>query len=110
LRVGRFLRAAGVSTILVNEVHNITGDFQATEERTSNLADNIVFLRHVEYGGEMRKVIGALKMRTSDFEHTLRELEITADGISVGDPLPQLRGILTGTPEWESAPDEHGAS
>ncbi|MGM0446812.1 MAG: ATPase domain-containing protein [Methanobacteriota archaeon] len=100
LRIGRFLRAAGVSTILVNEVSNITGDFHATEERTSNLADNIIFLRHVEYRGKMRKVIGTLKMRTSDFERSLRELEITPDGIRVGEPLPQLRGILTGTPEW----------
>lgn len=100
LRVGRYLRAVGVSTILVNEVHNITGDFRATEERTSNLADNLVFLRHVEYQGELRKVIGSLKMRTSDFEHSLRELTITADGIEVGDPLPELRGILTGTPDW----------
>ena len=100
LRIGRFLRAAGVSTILVNEVHNITGTFHATEERTSNLADNIIFLRHVEYRGEMRKVIGTLKMRTSDFERSLRELEITTDGIRVGEPLPQLRGILTGTPDW----------
>ncbi|MFC7072545.1 gas vesicle protein GvpD [Halovenus rubra] len=106
LRVGRFLRAVGVSTFLINEVHNITGDFQATEERTSNLADNIVFLRHVEYGGEMRKVIGTLKMRTSDFERSLRELEITKDGIQVGDPLPQLRGILTGTPEWNPSGSE----
>lgn len=106
LRVGRFLRAAGVSTFILNEVHNITGDFQATEERTSNLADNIIFLRHVEYSGEMRKVIGTLKMRTSDFERSLRELEITADGIRVGDPLPQLRGILTGTPEWNQSTTE----
>lgn len=103
LRIGRFLRAAGVSTILVNEVHNITGEFHATEERTSNLADNIVFLRHVEYRGEMRKVIGTLKMRTSDFERRLREFEITADGIRLGEPLPQLRGILTGTPDWDDS-------
>ena len=103
LRVGRFLRAAGISTILVNEIHNITGEFRATEERTSNLADNIVFLRHVEYRGEMRKVVGTLKMRTSDFERSLRELEITEEGIRVGEPLPQLRGILTGTPEWTAA-------
>ena len=107
LRIGRFLRAAGVSTVLVNEVHNITGDFHATEERTSNLADAIVFLRHVEYRGEIRKVIGTLKMRTSDFERSLRELEITADGVRVGEPLPQLRGILTGTPDWSDDPDGH---
>ncbi|MEZ3164952.1 ATPase domain-containing protein [Halorubrum sp. RMP-47] len=100
LRVGRFLRSAGITTLLVNEVHNITGNFQVSEERTSNLADNIVFLRHVEYRGEMRKVIGTLKMRTSNFERSLRELEITSNGIRVGEPLPQLRGILTGTPDW----------
>jgi circadian clock protein KaiC len=106
LRIGRYLRAVGVTTFILNEVHNITGDFQATEERTSNLADNIVFLRHVEYRGEMRKVVGTLKMRTSDFERSLRELKITDAGIEVGGPLPELRGILTGTPEWHSPPDE----
>jgi len=117
LRVGRFLRAAAVSTILVNETHAITGNFQATEDRTSNLADNIVFLRHIEYcgevgkvigtyRGEVEKVIGTVKMRTSDFERTLRELEITADGIQIGDPLQQLCGILTGTPAWEPTAEE----
>ncbi|MFT4931317.1 MAG: circadian clock protein KaiC [Natronomonas sp.] len=100
LRLGRYLRSKGVSTIITNEVHNITGEFRATEEQTSNLADNILFLRHVEYRGEMRKVIGVLKMRTSDFERTLRELEITEHGLKVGEPLPDVRGILTGTPEF----------
>ena len=109
LRIGRFLRAAGVSTVLINEIHNITGEFHATEERASNLADNIIFLRHVEYRGEMRKVIGTLKMRTSDFERQLREFEITADGIRVGEPLPQLRGILTGTPDWDDTDGRDGA-
>ena len=106
LRLGRYLRSHGVSTIITNEVHNVTGEFRATEEHTSNLADNIVFLRHVEYDGEMRKVIGVLKMRTSDFERTLRELEITEHGLKVGDPLPGMRGILTGTPEL--AGEAHG--
>ncbi|MEF8757044.1 MAG: ATPase domain-containing protein [Halobacteriales archaeon] len=99
LRLGRYLRSRGVSTIVTNEVHNVTGEFRATEEQTSNLADNIVFLRHVEFDGEIRKVIGVLKMRTSDFERTLRQLEITEHGLKVGEPLPGMRGILTGTPE-----------
>ncbi len=99
LRLGRYLRSHGVTTILTNEVHNVTGEFRATEEHNSNLADNIVFLRHIEYRGEIRKVIGVLKMRTSEFERTLRELEITEHGLKVGEPLPNVRGILTGTPE-----------
>jgi circadian clock protein KaiC len=101
VRIGRYLRSQGVTTIIPHEVHSVTGTFKATEHGTSNLADTILFIRHVEYKGELRKVIGTLKMRTSDFGRSLRELEITEYGLKVGEPLPQLRGILTGTPDWD---------
>jgi circadian clock protein KaiC len=100
VRLGRYLRKMNVTGIITNEVHQITGSFRATEQNISHLADTIVILRHVEYKGELRKVLGVLKKRTSDYEPRLRELEITADGLAVGDPLTELRGILTGTPEW----------
>jgi circadian clock protein KaiC len=53
----------------------------------------------------MRKAIGVLKKRLSDFENTLRELEITCYGIKVGRPLTNLRGILSGTPTFRDDPD-----
>ena len=62
----------------------------------SGLADNIVFLRYLEMAGEMRRAIGVLKKRTSSFEKTLREFEITSYGLKVGEPLTGLRGILSG--------------
>ena len=46
--------------------------------------------------GELRRTIGVLKKRMSDFEKTLREFEITRYGIKVGKPLTHLRGLLTG--------------
>ncbi|MFB6152913.1 MAG: ATPase domain-containing protein [Halodesulfurarchaeum sp.] len=106
MRIGRYLRSEGVTTLFTYEIHDITGTFQVTEEGTSNLADTIIFIRHVEYKGELRKVIGTLKMRTSDFERSLRQLEITEHGLSVGDPLPHLRGILSGTPNWNDVSNE----
>lgn len=99
VKIGRYLRNMNVTGIMTNEVYQITGEFRATEQRVSHLADSIVILRHVEYRGELRKVIGVLKMRTSDFEPGLRMLEITDDGLVVGDPIPELQGILTGTPD-----------
>lgn len=98
--LNRYLKNMGVTVLLLDEVSNITGEFQATNVGISYLADNIVFLRHLELRGEMRKVIGVLKMRTSDFERSLREFEITEHGITVGEPLTHLRGILNGTPHW----------
>ncbi len=105
VKIGRYLRNMGVTGLVTNEVHNITGEFRATDQGMSYLADNIVVLRHVEYKGSLRKVIGVLKMRTSDYENQLRELEITEHGLRVGEPLPELRGILTGTPTWDDNGD-----
>ena len=96
----KYLQNVGVTVILVNETESITGDFHVTEIGISYLADNIVFLRYLEVQGEMRKAIGVLKKRLSDFERTLRELDITSEGIRVGQPLTQLRGLLSGIPEW----------
>ena len=100
VNIGRYLRNMNVTGLVTNEVHGITGEFRATERNVSHLADSIVVFRHVEYRGELRKVIGMLKRRTGDFQHGLRIFEITEDGLHLGEQPSDLRGILTGTPEW----------
>ncbi len=96
----RYLQNMGVTTLVINELESVTGDFQATGQGLSYLADNIIFLRHLEIDGELRKAIGVLKKRLSSFERTLREFEIARYGIKVGAPLSNLRNILSGVPEW----------
>lgn len=95
----RYLRGMGVTVLLVDDVPNVTGAFQATSERISYLADNIIYFRYLEHGAEIRKAGGILKKRSSDFERTLREFEITSDGLRFGEPLRNLTGILSGSPE-----------
>ncbi|MFC7188338.1 ATPase domain-containing protein [Halorubrum yunnanense] len=106
--LGRYLKNAGATGVFIDETRNITGDFEATVENISYLADNILFLRHLEVQGEMRKAIGVLKKRTSDFERTIREFRITEDGVRVGEPMTGLRGILSGTPEVVDGATEWG--
>ncbi|MBD1925178.1 AAA family ATPase [Trichocoleus sp. FACHB-90] len=95
----KYLQNMGVTVILVNELETITGDFRATDVGISYMADNIIFLRYIEVQGQLRKAIGVLKKRMSDFEKTMREIEISRYGIKVGKPLTNLRGILSGMPE-----------
>ncbi|PSR14015.1 recombinase RecA [filamentous cyanobacterium CCP3] len=102
----QYLKGRGVTTLLTNEIESITGDFKATELGVSYLADNIIFLRYLEIRGQMRRAIGVLKKRLSDFEKTLREFEISRYGIKVGRPLTQLRGILSGVPEFIKPRDD----
>ncbi|HEU0012284.1 MAG TPA: ATPase domain-containing protein [Longimicrobium sp.] len=102
--LGRYLKNMGVTVLLMNEMDDITGDFRATGMGLSYLCDNLIFLRYLEMHGELRKAVGVLKKRLGDFAKTLREMEITCDGIRVGAPLTGLRGVLTGTPEWVDPP------
>jgi len=102
--LGKYLVNMGVTLIIIYEMKNITGEFQISETEISYLADNILFLRYLEIESELRRSIGVLKMRCSDFEKTLREFEITRYGIKVGKPLIGLRGILSGIPHWAKLP------
>ncbi|MCX8017123.1 MAG: AAA family ATPase [Rhodocyclaceae bacterium] len=102
--IAKFAQNLGVAVLIVNELETIAGDFRATENRLSYLADNLLFLRFLEIDGEIRKAIGVLKKRLSDYERTLREFAITAQGIVVGKPLSGLRGILKGAPEFSTPP------
>lgn len=92
----KYLQNMGVAVILVNEVRSIVGELEVSDLAISYLADNIVFLRYLELRGEIRKVIGVLKKRLSNFERTLREIEMGRYGIKVGRPLKNLQGILSG--------------
>jgi circadian clock protein KaiC len=94
-----YLRNMGVTVILVNETEAITGEFAGTESGISYIADNIVFLRYLEFRGRLERAVGVLKKRVSAFETTLREFEIGTQGIVVGRPLTELHGILSGHPD-----------
>jgi len=93
-----YLGNVGVTCFLVSETPNITGEFITTNLHASYLADNIIFLRYMEVTGELKKSIGILKKRMSDFERTIREMNITGEGIKIGKPLRNLQGILSGLP------------
>ncbi|MFB6206300.1 MAG: ATPase domain-containing protein [Haloglomus sp.] len=102
----RYLRNVGVTVILLEEQQTVTGEFSSTQENISYLADSILFLRYLELEGEIQKSVGVLKKRLSGFERTLRELEIDENGLRIGEPTTDLRGILTGTPERVDNPDD----
>lgn len=94
-----YLNRREVTTIIVNEVENLTGDFKVTEIGVSHMADNVLLLRYAEHAGQLIKIIGCLKKRLSNFQPQLRQMEITSRGILIGEKLENLHGLLTGVPE-----------
>ena len=104
--LSKYLQSMGVAVILISEIEDIIGNLHITDFGISYIADSIIFLRYLELQGELRRAIGVLKKRLSDFEKTLREFQITRDGIKVGKPLTELRGILSGTPTWDESSEK----
>ncbi len=100
----KYLTNRGVTVILINELETIAGDFRITEIGISYLVDNIIFMRYIERHlaktTEIRKAISVIKKRVSNFEKSLREIEITPSGMKVSKPVSGIGGVLTGIPIW----------
>jgi circadian clock protein KaiC len=104
-----YLGRQGVTTMMVVAQHGMTGATMQTPVDTSYLADAVVLLRYFEHAGRVKKAISVVKKRSGAHEDTIRELRIRTGGISLSEPLTELRGVLTGSPvEARSAASPRG--
>jgi circadian clock protein KaiC len=92
-----YLAQLDVVTLLINAQQGLIGQMTNTLD-ISYLADTVVLLRYFEARGEVRQAMSVLKKRTGPHERTIRELSITSQGLRIGEPLRNFRGVLTGVP------------
>lgn len=95
-----FLNERGVATLITLAQHGTVGASMPTPVDLSYLADSIVLFRFFEAQGRIRKAISVVKKRTGDHETTIRELKIGPSRVSVGEPLVEFHGVLTGVPQY----------
>jgi circadian clock protein KaiC len=95
-----YLAQQGVVSLLVVAQHGLVGSGMVTPIDASYLADTVVMLRYFEAAGRVRKAISVMKKRSGAHEDTIREIQLGSGGISVGEPLDQFQGILTGVPTF----------
>jgi circadian clock protein KaiC len=93
-----YLSQHGVASLLISAHHGIIGASMQAPVDASYLADAVVLLRYFETKGEVRQAISIVKKRGGVHERTVREFRMHDGSISVGEPLRQFRGVLTGVP------------
>ena len=103
----QYLNRQGASTFLTVAQHGLVGDMKAPVDVTY-LADTVLLLRYFEAFGRVRRAISVIKKRTSAHEDTIREYRISADGISLGEPLMGFQGVLRGVPELVQSFSQEG--
>jgi circadian clock protein KaiC len=94
-------RSLGVTSIMTHEAPQLLGVTELTAHGLSAIADNVIVLRYSETESRLSRGVLVLKVRGSSHDNTLRELIISADEVSVGEPFRHARGVLSGEPTPE---------
>jgi circadian clock protein KaiC len=93
-----FLGHQGVASLLVGAQKGLIGNMTSVVD-ASYLADAIILLRYYEAEGAVHQAISVVKKRGSDHERTIREFRMEKGKLTIGEPLRNFRGVLTGVPE-----------
>lgn len=94
-----YLNQKGVVTLFTLAQHGFLGHMQSPVD-ISYLSDTVILLRYFEAQGSVKQAISVVKKRTGIHEKTLRELVFDGGRISVGLPLTEFEGVLTGVPKY----------
>jgi len=101
-----YLASCGVATFLTVAQQGMLGQNVASPIDVSYIADTMFLMRFFEAHGRVHKAVSVIKKRTGMHEATIREIGIKRGVLTVGEPLVDFRGVLTGVPEYRGAPLE----
>jgi len=95
-----FLSNHRVTCIMTLVQQGIFGNPVDEAAEISYLADTVLLLRYFEVLGAVRQALSVVKKRSGNHERTIRECRVTHGGLSVGEPLTEFQGVLTGVPRY----------
>ena len=95
-----FLSNNGVTCIMTLVQHGIFGNRVDEAAEVSYLADSVILMRYFEVNGSVKQAVSVVKKRSGDHERTIRECKVARGGLSLGAPLREFQGVLTGVPTY----------
>jgi len=100
-----YLGQLGVVTVMTVTQSGMIGSGMTTPVDTTYLADNVILFRFFESAGSVRRALSVVKKRNGYHEKTIRELDLDASGVVIGEPLTEFHGVLTGVPTYVGRAD-----
>lgn len=85
--LGQRCSRRGISLMMTHEVHDLFGNAGIVDSQISHLSDNVIILRYLLDGDDVRRAMIVLKTRGTDHEDAVREFEITGAGITIGGAI-----------------------
>jgi circadian clock protein KaiC len=88
-----FIRAAGASLVITTET-TVLGPTGEPAGGVMFLFHNLLLLRYVEMDSASGRALNIVKMRNSDHDKAMHQFEIGPEGMTIGDRLEGLGGVL----------------
>ena len=92
------LTGIGITILSTLEMEESFTELLFSSYSISFLTDDIIRLRYVEIGGQLRKILMVLKMRGGAHSRDIHEYEITSKGVVIGERLTGYDRLITGIP------------
>lgn len=103
------LTRIGVTVVSTVELVESFNELALSPYTISFLSDDIIRLRYVEIDAQLRKVLMVVKMRGGEHSKDIREYDVTAKGLWIGERLRGYQGLITGVPQRLESGDRDGA-
>jgi circadian clock protein KaiC len=101
------LTGIGVTILSTVEMDESFTEFPFSTYSISFLTDDIIRLRYVSIGDQLRKILVVIKMRGGNHSKNIREYEITSEGVVILDTrLSDYQGLITGIPKRLNRPGQ----
>jgi circadian clock protein KaiC len=93
-----YFKAKGITAIFTHELPKLRGgELSISEFGLGFLVDSIILLRYVEIGSELKKSITIVKLRGSNHDKAIRELNIGPKGAEIELPFSDYENVMGGS-------------
>jgi len=99
------LAGTGVTVLMTSELEDRYIDLRFSPYGTAFMTDAIIVQRYIEVDSRLLRVMAVVKVRASAHSDQLREFSIDANGLHVGEMLPDQEGLLGGRPTRKRSDD-----
>jgi circadian clock protein KaiC len=92
------LRTYDVTTVVSEELPLFRAEVDMPHPEMGNVVETVILLRYVELKSHLYRLVSIMKMRESRYDTSIRQFEITSQGIEVQGSFESAEAILSGLP------------
>jgi circadian clock protein KaiC len=106
MRLANACKEKGITIMFTNQTEGFQEEHEISGVGISSMIDVVIFLRYIEVGGEINRMLLVMKARGQKHSNQYFEFLITDQGIDIADVYVGEGGVLTGVARQEQQAKE----